>query len=1168
MKILRLRLKNLNSLKGEWALDFTQPPFSDNGLFAITGPTGAGKSTLLDAICLALYHQTPRLDKISTQSNDIMTRHCSECLAEVEFAVKDQRYRAFWSQRRARDKASGSLQAAKVELARCAPAGDEILSTQSADKLKRIAEITGLDFPRFTKSILLAQGGFAAFLNAGANERAELLEELTGSEIYGEISRRVFETAREKKQALAELQTRASAAALLDTEALAALATEIEALTQNQQQLQKETQVLQQQRQEAQAFILAEQELAANATALQAQNAALAALAGERAQLEADLPAQALHSPFQHWQEAQKLLQQLHADSEKLEQQGQQQESAHRLAQQNAYRLAAQAAEQSAEDLSLLQTQGKTLDAYLSSHAHHARLGELCIYWQAQLDSSQALHQEIAAQEKRHKEIQEAHAALEQQLRTHDAQQKAASSAQERATKAAKEAETRLHALLDQRSSADWRQSWQSARDTLNLLQQAEALAQQRAQTQLRQAAVAQEIAEHSRQLAQHKNNLAELRSSYENLKSQLADKEKLLEQEKRIQSLEQHRQQLAPGDPCPLCGAHEHPAIAAYQALDIEESQRALAEKKAALEVLTEKGLQANRAQAAQEARLAGSQKEQQTLETQHRQQADAWHSLVEQLAHPACTDDSWQTPEHLKAAKEDSKKHCQSLENHLQQIDKSELAYQTAQQQLAQAEQSRLHGENQGKLLAQNLLASQTRQTEIQTALASARDKHQQQLAELSRHCTQNGFSAPTSNDAGQNPPEKNGLGPWLQARQDEWQTWQTQQQRQQQLATLCQQQKNNFERLETQRMHWQTRLQDAALPLPEAAIDPLQKNCANPERQAALDTLQNQIEEMHRALNQTRGQLTQLAKEHQRQNSAHTAAENAWRTALANSPFADLAAWQAALLPAELRQTLNQRQNAQRDAVQQALALYQAAQKKLAERQAQRAALPPSPPLAELEQQLATRATQQTRNSETLGGRRALLERDQAARKMQQTLLAQIDAQQEDSNYWQHLDALIGSAKGDKYRKFAQGLTLEHLLQLANRHLTRLHERYQLARKSTGELELDIVDAWQGDIRRDTRTLSGGESFLVSLALALALSDLVSHKTSIDSLFLDEGFGTLDAENLELALDALDTLNAAGKTIGIISHVTHLKERIPVQIEVRKNSGVGYSELRVRA
>ncbi|MDO8697338.1 MAG: AAA family ATPase, partial [Pseudomonas sp.] len=251
MKILSLRLKNLNSLKGEWKIDFTAEPFKDNGLFAITGPTGAGKTTLLDAICLALYHRTPRMGTLSASSNELLTRHTADCLAEVEFAVKDQHYRAFWSQRRARDKSDGALQAPKVELVQIDQTTGlgQILTDKLNEKLKLTESLTGLDFERFTKSMLLAQGGFAAFLEANANQRAELLEELTGTDIYGQISQRVFEQTREVKAALDQLRARADGVELLSEAQRSELQAEAQQLLADEAELLRQQQQLQLQRQ-------------------------------------------------------------------------------------------------------------------------------------------------------------------------------------------------------------------------------------------------------------------------------------------------------------------------------------------------------------------------------------------------------------------------------------------------------------------------------------------------------------------------------------------------------------------------------------------------------------------------------------------------------------------------------------------------------------------------------------------------------------------------------------------------------------------------------------------------------------------------------------------------------------------------------------------------------
>jgi exonuclease SbcC len=191
MRILQLRFKNLNSLAGEWKFDFTHPAYTSIGIFAIVGPTGSGKTTILDAICLALYGQTPRLKNISKSTNEIMTRDTGECFAEVVFESEKGQFVCHWSQHRSHRRAEGELQPPKHEISEFK--SQKILENKLARVLNRVIETTGLDFQQFTRSIMLAQGDFAAFLQANADERAPILEKITGTEIYSEISKKVHE---------------------------------------------------------------------------------------------------------------------------------------------------------------------------------------------------------------------------------------------------------------------------------------------------------------------------------------------------------------------------------------------------------------------------------------------------------------------------------------------------------------------------------------------------------------------------------------------------------------------------------------------------------------------------------------------------------------------------------------------------------------------------------------------------------------------------------------------------------------------------------------------------------------------------------------------------------------------------------------------------------------
>ncbi|WP_228010800.1 AAA family ATPase, partial [Vibrio sp. OPT20] len=235
MKILSLEFENLNSLKGRWKLDFTQSPFAENGLFAITGPTGAGKTTILDAICLALFHRTPRLKSIAKGNNELMTRGTGECFAELEFEVQGKTYRSNFHQKRARGKHDGALQTPTCEFADADT--DKVLETMLTKKTKLVEQVTGLDFSRFTKSIMLSQGEFAAFLNANANDRAELLEELTGTEVYSLISERIYDHFKSSEESLNHLKAKAEGVSLLSEEQIKELTAERETLEAEQKRL-------------------------------------------------------------------------------------------------------------------------------------------------------------------------------------------------------------------------------------------------------------------------------------------------------------------------------------------------------------------------------------------------------------------------------------------------------------------------------------------------------------------------------------------------------------------------------------------------------------------------------------------------------------------------------------------------------------------------------------------------------------------------------------------------------------------------------------------------------------------------------------------------------------------------------------------------------------------
>lgn len=205
MKILDIRLKNLNSLRGEWHIDLRNNVYVSNNIFAITGPTGAGKTTIFDAICLALYGRTSRLGKISSGSNEIMSKGTAECFAQVTFSTDAGIFTCKWGQTRAYMNAKGKLQNTDHHISN--EITHEPVSSKSGETPEIVKNITGMDFDRFTRAMMLEQGNFDKFLKADKNERAEILELITGTKIYSDISMAVFKRCKDEGIALTKIQT-------------------------------------------------------------------------------------------------------------------------------------------------------------------------------------------------------------------------------------------------------------------------------------------------------------------------------------------------------------------------------------------------------------------------------------------------------------------------------------------------------------------------------------------------------------------------------------------------------------------------------------------------------------------------------------------------------------------------------------------------------------------------------------------------------------------------------------------------------------------------------------------------------------------------------------------------------------------------------------------------
>lgn len=1212
MKILAIRLKNLASLAGPFELDFTAEPLASAGLFAITGPTGAGKSTLLDALCLALFGAIPRLNNIGQSkvpeidgdisTNDprtLLRRGTGSGFAEVDFVgIDNRRYRARWETNRARDNASKKLQASRQTLTDLD--SEQILSSQNKTEYKTMLEARlGLNFEQFTRAVMLAQSEFSAFLKADDKERSELLEKLTDTAIYSQLGRRAYAKSNEVKKIHDDLKALATGVTPLEPEARIELDQRFNDAQQRLKTQQAQLKQLEQQHDwlkvlgelQAQQRSAAEQ-LHEAQTDRDAQTGErlnltrLEQLAPQRHQFarQAELTAQLspLATQIQQHQQQQHDLhaQQTQLDSTRVEAaaalldaQKQQTDAAPLLRQafdtQNAVARLAQELTQAAERQQRAEQQSEQGQTALNTLLDQQRqVAERLERIAGQLERSNRLaplSEAWNAYRDRLKQLMQTGNRLNQgQTELPQLEERAAIASQQ---------------LNDQRNALEllYREAGAEAEAVGEQIQILGSLLQDNRKQQrvfedlTRLWTDQQALDKRALELTQKQQDVQQLREQLnaEGLKTKseltvaehtLSVTKELLERQRlaRSASVEELRAQLQDDQPCPVCGSAEHPYHQPEALLHSlgkhDESEQAAAQN--TVNQLNEKLVELR----ATVSGLIAQQKEfllqQEQLATQ--QQAltpsfDAHPLSARLMEQDAPKRDAWLTTQlsqltHSITQDEQRQSALLTLQKDAsrmqQQLQAAQQASQTASQQLAdQQRQLNADRERLEEELAvfEPLLPAET--------LAGLRSNASETVMQLDQQVTERLAQLEQQRDEQLEQRERQQKFELEQAQQQsrvrELQVVQEHcaalavqhQSQQQTLAELLGQQPSAEQ--------WQQEL--------EQAVD--QARQAESSAGQALHVIHSSLIQLAAELKARQERLHGLEQE----NSELGSKIAEWR---ARHPELDDAGL-SQLLKVDDEQVSQLRQRLQNSekAVEQAKVLLHEREQRLHSHQAQHNG---NLDAEQLNQALSELHGQFAASEQLSAELRAQQAEDQRRQDANQALSQQIAQAHAEYLRWARLASLIGSADGSTFRKIAQAYNLDLLVHHANAQLRQLVRRYRLKRGGS-MLGLLVMDTEMGDELRSVHSLSGGETFLVSLALALGLASMASSTLKIESLFIDEGFGSLDPESLQLAMDALDGLQAQGRKVGVISHVQEMHERIPVQIQV-KRQGNGLSTIEV--
>ena len=1164
MKIKKIEFCNINSLAGEWTIDFESPDFANSGMFCISGPTGSGKTSILDAICLGLYGATPRLKAIVGDSNEVMTYGSKNCYAKVTFECRGNLYSACWDQHRAAR--TNKLQKYSWVLLNETTGSTEASFSKQSEIEATMTRIIGLDFDQFTKSMMLAQGEFNKFLKCKENERAAILEKLTGDSIYRKIAVAVHDLYASANKAVEDVENKIGAVTLLTEEELANLNAKIDDATLQKKSLSENVERL--------LFICAwfenlhgiESHLKTAQDELENAEREKAEFEPNREKLERALRAQEVESSYVEFNsvrerlahmktqlgECQKILPDALSELEKASKNCREKQdvfekskteySANESLWQQVFSLdgdirnvgtqlknaesdaskivteigtTQKKIEETGNRISENEKALESVNKYLSENEKDEAIDGMLSLLKSQASEWKAENANVVQSsvtlEEQKKKLQEFDAASEQQMQ-------------------------------NLRGLQDYLAEHQADADLVNLLPEMNGYAKD-VENYHRESARLQ------REMESKQNQLASLASEREqaqaNLNALQKDKEIIIQEDIPVVVAEL-RHNLKPGKPCPVCGSLEH--LSCEESAKIENGADRLNDFAAKLRKIN--------------GEMEKVQRQLDSFVTQERNYREVLCESELKLKDEAKNEaaslellNAKLEPWKFTATLDSVRPILQDLQilktTYLQKKESADVLQNKVNN--AAIDRAKLDGElnitaesikkTQEKLqvLSQKIEESlepwfsNIRMEEVDALLAELEKKNfywkkaQERINEVEKYL---------DTDRSNQGQLKEGLEQ-AQSRLDDANS--KVEESRKNLSALDAKRKELFgeKSVDEERKNARERRDNAEHFANEARLVEQQKR----ETKVALD---KSIADLNTHIAETEPKLAGL--------------QTLFLENLTSKNFADEQEFLAAKLPEAERKSLQQSQKRIEEKLTAAQTSVKNFNDQLVEHQQKRNFEESEDVAKQNRDTVKTQLNECTVNLATWTEQK---KNDAQLRQKFNDMQAELSALKSKRADWEQMQRWFNgnrleTGNGDVFVKFIQTITLRNLLKIANGYLRDMFPRYEMVTEPN-TLNIQLVDHDNSDAVRPIDNISGGEGFLVSLSLALGISTLASRNVRIESMFLDEGFGTLDSKMLQETVIVLQKMQQEkGKLLGVITHVDLVKSELPTHIEVTPNGG----------